>query len=269
MQLEPNALCIMSYSITLAEAIGISLESWCEERGWRSVVEDAASCKFVVDELNVGAIVFHVGALQHDEYEKAPAILSMKERFPSAKVLIVADTPTMEACVADLAAGAWAYASTCDGLRQLAQALDFVLDGERYATVAILSGVTPEPLGEPAATDGVRRAPPLAGVPALTERQRNVARQLAYGHSNKVIARALGISEATVKVHMRSVMQAVGARNRTEAALILRNVLSDGEPSDRPTVRPVETNIIPMGLVMDNRAMGGPRLHGEGRTGSA
>lgn len=65
-------------------------------------------------------------------------------------------------------------------------------------------------------------APPSATAPAgiLTERQRDVLRLLAQGLPNKVIARDLGLTEGTVKVHLLAIFRALGARNRTDAVLI-------------------------------------------------
>lgn len=53
---------------------------------------------------------------------------------------------------------------------------------------------------------------------ALTPRQREVLAMLARGLCNKDIAKALSISEATVRVHVSSVMRALSVENRTQAA---------------------------------------------------
>jgi DNA-binding NarL/FixJ family response regulator len=53
----------------------------------------------------------------------------------------------------------------------------------------------------------------------LTKREREVYALLAEGRSNREIANALFISEATVKVHVRSILRKLGARSRTEAAI--------------------------------------------------
>ena len=52
----------------------------------------------------------------------------------------------------------------------------------------------------------------------LTARQREVLSLLTCGKSNKEIARALGIAEATTKIHLAALLRALGVRNRTEAA---------------------------------------------------
>lgn len=53
----------------------------------------------------------------------------------------------------------------------------------------------------------------------LTERQLDVLRLLAHGKPNKVIARDLGISEGTVKIHLAAIFRALNVRNRVEAVV--------------------------------------------------
>ncbi|MCL4745803.1 MAG: response regulator transcription factor [Burkholderiaceae bacterium] len=54
---------------------------------------------------------------------------------------------------------------------------------------------------------------------ALTERQVEVLAQLMRGKSNKQISRELDLAEATVKVHVRSILRALDASSRTEAVV--------------------------------------------------
>jgi DNA-binding NarL/FixJ family response regulator len=58
----------------------------------------------------------------------------------------------------------------------------------------------------------------------LTGRQTEVLEYLGRGQSNKHIARALGMTEATVKVHVRQVIRKLGVSNRTQAAVLAGNV---------------------------------------------
>jgi two-component system nitrate/nitrite response regulator NarL len=57
----------------------------------------------------------------------------------------------------------------------------------------------------------------------LTDRERQILRCLLDGHSNKHIARALDITEGTVKVHLKALMRKISAVNRTQAALWARS----------------------------------------------
>ena len=53
----------------------------------------------------------------------------------------------------------------------------------------------------------------------LSDRETVIIHAVSEGHSNKVIAYEVGITEATVKVHVRNIMRKLGARNRTDAAI--------------------------------------------------
>ncbi|HEX7857701.1 MAG TPA: response regulator transcription factor [Sphingobium sp.] len=56
----------------------------------------------------------------------------------------------------------------------------------------------------------------------LTERQQQVIRLLLAGHTNKVIARKLGISPSTVKVHVHAAFRTLGVHSRLAAVAALR-----------------------------------------------
>lgn len=62
-----------------------------------------------------------------------------------------------------------------------------------------------------------RLAERLSG-PTLTERETDVLRLIVSGNSNKEIAGALFISEATVKTHVNSLLGKLGVTDRTQAA---------------------------------------------------
>jgi DNA-binding NarL/FixJ family response regulator len=61
---------------------------------------------------------------------------------------------------------------------------------------------------------------PVDGLGALTGREREVLAEIAKGRSNREIARALAVSEKTVKAHVSSVLAKLGVQDRTQAALI-------------------------------------------------
>lgn len=63
------------------------------------------------------------------------------------------------------------------------------------------------------------RSPPRLAVVELTERERQVLKTIASGFSNKVIGHKLGITEGTVKVHVKNLLHKLGLRSRVEAAV--------------------------------------------------
>ncbi|MCI0996966.1 two-component system response regulator NarL [Pseudomonas corrugata] len=63
------------------------------------------------------------------------------------------------------------------------------------------------------------RSPPRQPEVELTERERQVLKTIASGHSNKVIGHKLGITEGTVKVHVKNLLHKLGLRSRVEAAV--------------------------------------------------
>lgn len=57
----------------------------------------------------------------------------------------------------------------------------------------------------------------------LTNRQTQVLELMCDGKTNKMIARDLGLSEGTVKLHVRAILQALGADNRTQAVSFFKH----------------------------------------------
>ena len=53
----------------------------------------------------------------------------------------------------------------------------------------------------------------------LSDREEQILKDLIKGHSNKVIARKCGITEATIKVHVKSLLRKIRVANRTQAAV--------------------------------------------------
>jgi DNA-binding NarL/FixJ family response regulator len=77
------------------------------------------------------------------------------------------------------------------------------------------------------------RRPDQPSAPALSAREVEVLRLAAKGLANKQIARSLGISEHTVKIHLGNVFRRIGVSDRTSAAMWARDNLEPA-PDDRP-----------------------------------
>lgn len=73
--------------------------------------------------------------------------------------------------------------------------------------------------------DAMRQnSPPPGNDETLTDRERQILQLIAGGKSNKHIARELGISDGTVKVHVKNLLRKLHLRSRLEAAVwVLKN----------------------------------------------
>jgi DNA-binding CsgD family transcriptional regulator len=69
------------------------------------------------------------------------------------------------------------------------------------------------------------------GAESLSPRERDVASLLIRGHTNRAIAAALYISEATAKLHVRHIFDKLGVRSRTKVAILLANEFESGDES--------------------------------------
>jgi two-component system nitrate/nitrite response regulator NarL len=99
----------------------------------------------------------------------------------------------------------------------LLNAIRFMLMGERFIPVDFIVGEAAAPDGAPA---NLAESP--AGV-ALSKRELQVLAALSNGQTNKEIAREIGLSDATVKLHVKTLYRRLGVSNRTQAAIVARN----------------------------------------------
>lgn len=82
--------------------------------------------------------------------------------------------------------------------------------------------------------EGPQRAAPSSSLDQLTAREREILAQVARGLSNKAIARELGISHDTVKLHVRHILSKLGFSSRVEAAVFaIENRVGEGGRGDR------------------------------------
>ena len=110
-----------------------------------------------------------------------------------------------DAYVQELAsAGAAAYVLKQSPSAELLKAIRAAASGGRYLDPGL-----PQP-------DHPRDPRRRSGTPPVTERESEVLRMMAVGHSNKDIAAALGISVKTVEVHKANAMRKLNLRGRTD-----------------------------------------------------
>jgi DNA-binding NarL/FixJ family response regulator len=115
--------------------------------------------------------------------------------------------------------GAKGYIPLDMGFEIAIEAVRFVLAGGTYAPMDCL-------LASRSGPQAIEYSPPFG---AVTPRELAVLRAIQQGKSNKVIAYELNMREATVKVHVHSILKKLNAKNRTEAAIKAQlRIASDG-----------------------------------------
>lgn len=134
----------------------------------------------------------------------ARALEALRESAPLTRVVVLSGDRGADLVRTAVDLGAAGFIPKDSPPAQLMQAVRTIADGGVYLPSAgTISAIR---------TRDVRDA-----FPTLTERQADVLRAVLRGNSNKLIARQLGISDGTVKTHLRAIYQELGTRNRTEA----------------------------------------------------
>lgn len=150
----------------------------------------------------------------------------VRENFPDIRVVVVSSSQRRETILAALDAGVHGYLPKSLGPGDLARALDLVLQGMIFV---------PPVLAELGPTEEVSPADPSGkSAPLLTPRQQQVLELLVSGKSNKSIARALGLGEGTVKIHVAALFRNLGVKNRATAAVLGARILATSKPQEQP-----------------------------------
>lgn len=100
---------------------------------------------------------------------------------------------------------------------ELIPALNDALTGQSVVAKELVGSLTNIIQGKPPEQDKIEPATPLS---ELTPREQEIIEHIAEGESNKVIARNLGISDGTVKLHVKAILRKLGVHSRVEAAVI-------------------------------------------------
>jgi DNA-binding NarL/FixJ family response regulator len=140
------------------------------------------------------------------------AVAMACQHFRDTPVIVLSGAVTRDEARAALARGAAGVISKEIEGRQLMATIRGIIDGE-----SDIFGLY-EPTSPPAPAS--LRQPGLASL-SLSNREAQVAQLLVDGLSNKEIAKALGIADITVRLHLRRVFSKLGARSRTDAVRII------------------------------------------------
>ncbi|MDX2188209.1 MAG: response regulator transcription factor [Opitutaceae bacterium] len=133
----------------------------------------------------------------------AAAAEEIKREFPGANILLFSTFDGDADIERGLRAGAMGYLLKETPVAEILEAIRCVASGRRYLTAAV----------------GSRLANQFEG-DRLTDRQQDVLRLMSAGKANKEIADVLGVSEGTVKTHVKAILEKLAAKSRTDAVMI-------------------------------------------------
>lgn len=128
------------------------------------------------------------------------------------KVVIFSGLASRATVSEAMSMGAVGYIPKDLPLKSLINAVNFVLSGEIFL---------------PASYFAEKAAPSQVAAAGLTPKELVVLRGIRAGWMNKQIAHEMGLSEVTVKMHVRSICKKLGAKNRTHAAMIAGTLALD------------------------------------------
>jgi DNA-binding NarL/FixJ family response regulator len=131
------------------------------------------------------------------------AMIAIRSEFPEAQIVVLTTFEGDVEIQRALAAGARGYILKNMPPKELVAAIKRVRTGKKVIPADVATQ-----LAEHVSED------------ALSEREIDVLRHVARGNRNRDIADLLCIAEDTVKVHMKHIIEKLGARDRTEAVTI-------------------------------------------------
>lgn len=130
--------------------------------------------------------------------------------FPGTRVLALTQYDSFDYVIPIIEAGAKGFVTKASSSSDLARAVRTVYQGSSFLSPAAAAALVEE--RQRRSAEGVRGDP----YDSLTEREREVLKLLAEGHTTREIARMLFLSPKTVEWHQSNLMHKLKLRNRTE-----------------------------------------------------
>lgn len=154
------------------------------------------------------------------------AVRNARSGFPDSRIVVFGEHAEVSAVGAAFEAGADGYILKSISAPALLDSLRLVQHGEKIFP-GLLTGFLNGARHYSGDMNGRDRR---VGDVLLSERELDIVRGLSQGHTNKRIANALNITEATVKVNLKTVLRKLGLSNRTQVAIwaVQNHVEQDG-----------------------------------------
>lgn len=166
--------------------------------------------------------------LRDDLSDVVEDLRQLRDELPETPVVVLTDERDPRTLAGCLNAGAAAFLLKDISLEALIHSLKLAMLGQKVMPTDLAAALI----------NGAAGVQPAGGKSidsfGLSDRELEILRCLVSGDANKVIANRLDITEATVKVHMKSLLRKIKAGNRTQAAIwALNHGLAPGLPFGR------------------------------------
>ncbi|SOD92594.1 response regulator transcription factor [Caenispirillum bisanense] len=155
-------------------------------------------------------------------------LTAVRARAPDTPVVIVSASERGEAVRQAMLIGAAGYLPKSSTSAITEQAIRLVLSGGCYLPRQAMAE-DPPVVAAVSGGGGVSAVDAAAASASLTRRQTMVLEKLAEGLSNKEIARALDITEITVKAHISAILRKFGVTTRAQAIVAANRALAVSE----------------------------------------
>ena len=147
----------------------------------------------------------------------------VRDRSPESRIVTLADQFDFGFLQAAHEAGVSGFCLAASSPEILIKSLELVMLGETVLPSALFRSLMASALSDqdqPLQDKSFAETePPVPAACKLSAREREILRFLTKGEPNKVIARKLEITEATIKAHVKAILRKMGAANRTQAAM--------------------------------------------------
>jgi len=167
------------------------------------LVAMAATAKAAVEEFKKHQPDVTLMDLRLPDMSGINAVASIRADFPDARIVILTTFEGDVEIQRALAAGARGYLLKSAPLEELVEVIRKVHSGRKHLPTEVAENLAEH-----------------FGSTSLTEREVEVLKRIAEGDRNRDIGERLSISEETVKVHIKHIMDKLGAKDRTQAVAI-------------------------------------------------
>ena len=176
--------------------------------GWAATVREAI---VMADEGQPDVVLMDSHLTDGTGVEAARGI---HRRHPEIAIVFLSVDDSNDAMLAAMEAGARGYLSKAVAATELEAAICGAADGDMLLSAELLATLLSHQQER-----RPRPVEPASRISELTAREHQVLELLAAGLDNRQIARQLGISYATVRTHVRNLLEKIGVHSRLEAVV--------------------------------------------------